>query len=258
MPGRLPGPRLSAASSTTLVIIRQPSAAPCRVASIGVCRTLTTDTRRALVVRGGWDGHQPVAITDLFLPFLKEQGFSVETAEDLAVYEDAELLTATDLVVQCWTMGTITREQTAGLSAAVRAGTGLAGWHGGIVDSFRGELDYQRLTGGQFLMHPPGYHDHTVRLLPEHASHPVIAGLQDFTVHTEQYWMSTDPLVEVLATTTFPAGEIHDRPAVMPAVWTRTWGRGRVFVSTIGHKPDDFDVPEVRTLTERGLLWASR
>lgn len=215
-------------------------------------------SRRALVVRGGWEGHRPVTITDLFVPFLRENGFTVETADTLDVYTDTGLLAATDLVVQCWTMGEIGAEQCAGLAAAVRAGTGLAGWHGGIVDSFRGNVDYQLLTGGQFLTHPPGFSDHTVRISPERADHPVVAGLADFDVHTERYWMSTDPLIEVLATIGFEADELRSRPVTMPAVWTRTWGAGRVFVSTIGHKPDDFDVPEVRTLTERGLLWASR
>ncbi|MFG2675471.1 ThuA domain-containing protein [Streptomyces sp. NPDC048445] len=218
---------------------------------------MTTHTRRALVVRGGWNGHQPVTISDGFLPFLDEQGFAVETSEDLAVYEDAERLAATDLIVHCWTMGTITPEQRENLSAAVRAGTGLAGWHGGIVDCFH-DHGYHLLTGGKFVMHPPGFHDHTYNFLPERADHPVIAGLDDFSVHTEQYWVLTDPRIDVLATTTFPAAEPHDGPAVMPAVWTRAWGAGRVFVSTIGHKPDDFEVPQVRTLTERGLLWASR
>ncbi|AIS02198.1 hypothetical protein SGLAU_31320 [Streptomyces glaucescens] len=220
-----------------------------------------TTNRRALVVRGGWEGHDPVTLTDLFVPFLKDSGYTVDTAEDLAVYEDAERLAATDLVVQCWTMGDITAEQSRGLSAAVRAGTGLAGWHGGIVDAFRGDLDYFLLTGGQFLMHPPGFVDHTVNLVPERSGHPVTRGLADFRVHTEQYWVATDPAVDVLATTTFAADQYRaDREArvVMPAVWTRRHGAGRVFVSAIGHKADDFDVPEVRTLTERGLLWASR
>jgi hypothetical protein len=219
---------------------------------------VTDPTRKALVVRGGWEGHSPVAITDLFLPFLKGQGFQVETAETLDVYTDAELLAGADLIVQCWTMGAITPEQSRGLIAAVRAGTGLAGWHGGIVDSFRGDVDYHLLTGGQFLMHPDGFVDHTVRLVPERADHPIVAGLADFPVHTEQYWVSTDPDIEVLATTTFPVDEERDRPVVMPTVWTRRRGAGKVFVSAIGHKADDFDVPEVRALTERGLLWASR
>jgi type 1 glutamine amidotransferase len=219
---------------------------------------VTPPTRRALVVRGGWEGHSPVAITDLFLPFLKEQGFQVETSETLDVYTDADLLAATDLVVQCWTMGEITSAQSKGLIEAVRAGTGLAGWHGGIIDSFRGDIDYHLLTGGQFLMHPHGFLDYPVSLVPERAGHPVIAGLADFQVHTEHYWVSTDSDIDVLATTTFPPDEERDHPVVMPAVWTRNSGAGRVFVSAIGHKADDFDVPEVRALTERGLLWASR
>jgi type 1 glutamine amidotransferase len=216
--------------------------------------------RRALVVRGGWEGHDPVTITDLFLPFLKDHGYAVDTADDLAVYEDAERLAATDLVVQCWSMGEITAGQSRGLSAAVRAGTGFAGWHGGIIDAFRGDLDYFLLTGGQFLMHPPGFVDHEVNPVPERSDHPVLRGLGDFRVHTEQYWVATDPAIDVLATTTFgaDADTDHDTPVVMPAVWTRRHGAGRVFVSAIGHKADDFDVPEVRTLTERGLLWASR
>jgi uncharacterized protein len=217
---------------------------------------VTDPIRKALVVRGGWEGHAPVEITDLFLPFLKDQGFTVEVSDSLEVYQDAALLAATDLVVQCWTMGAITAEQSRGLADAVRAGTGFAGWHGGIIDSFRGDVDYLRLTGGQFLMHPPGFVDYTVDLAP--GGHPITAGLRDFAVHTEHYWVATDPANEVLASSVFPAGGDRARDVVMPQVWTRTCGAGRVFVSAIGHKADDFDVPEVRAITERGLLWASR
>jgi type 1 glutamine amidotransferase len=219
---------------------------------------MTTEEKRALVVRGGWPGHEPVVTTDLFVPFLRDNGYEVEISDSLAVYEDAGRLAATDLVVQCWTMGEITKEQCAGLVTAVRAGTGFAGWHGGIVDAFRGDVDYTLLTGGQFLMHPSGFSDHTVTLVKERADHPVIAGLGDFQVHTEKYWMATDGDIDLLATTEFEPGERRPHAVTMPAVWTRTVEAGRVFVSTIGHKPDDFDVPEVRMLTERGLLWASR
>lgn len=225
---------------------------------MGVCNAVTDPIRKALVVRGGWEGHAPVEITDLFLPFLKDRGFTVEVSDSLGVYTDADLLAATDLVVQCWTMGEITGEQSRGLSAAVRAGTGFAGWHGGIIDSFRGDVGYAQLTGGQFLMHPAGFVDYTVDLVPERAQHPVVAGLADFAVHTEHYWVATDPANDVLATSVFPAGGDRAQPVVMPQVWTRTHGAGRVFVSAIGHKADDFDVPEVRAITERGLLWASR
>ncbi|WP_097229247.1 ThuA domain-containing protein [Streptomyces zhaozhouensis] len=219
--------------------------------------------RRALVIRGGWEGHAPVETTDLFLPFLRDQGFEVTVSDSLDAYLDADALAATDLVVQCWTMGEITPEQTEGLAAAVRAGTGLAGWHGGICDAFRANTRYQWLTGGQFVMHPERWLDHTVDVRPDRADHPVVAGLPgQIPLHTEQYLVHTDPSVDVLATTTFSATDQdvpeESRGVTCPAVWTRRWGAGRVFVSTIGHKPDDLTDDTVRTLTERGLLWAAR
>ncbi|MDT0345777.1 ThuA domain-containing protein [Streptomyces litchfieldiae] len=218
--------------------------------------------RRALVVRGGWDGHVPVEATDLFIPFLRERGFEVTVSDTLDSYLDADALAATDLVVQCWTMGEITREQSAGLAAAVAAGTGLAGWHGGICDAFRDNTEYQWLTGGQFVMHPPEFVRHTVDVVPARADHPVLRGLPStLPVHTEQYLVHTAPDIDVLATTTFAADDgipAAARGVTSPAVWTRQWGAGRVFISVIGHKLDDLTDPAVRELTERGLLWAAR
>ena len=211
-------------------------------------------TRRALVTRGGWEGHVPAEATDLFIPFLRENDFEVRVSDDLDSYLD---LDGTDLVLQCISMGEITGEQSKGLEAAVRAGTGLAGWHGGIVDSFRTSADYQFMTGGQFVSHPGGFVDHRIEVVSDD---PIVEGITHFDLHTEQYYVHADPTNNVLATTTFRAHP--DYPwiagATMPAVWTRTWGDGRVFVCTPGHKLEDLEVPEVRTIIERGLLWASR
>jgi uncharacterized protein len=216
--------------------------------------------RRALVVRGGWEGHVPVEATQRFIPFLEEQGFEVSVHDDLEVYTDADELARTDLVLQCYTQGTATDAQVNGLSAAVLAGTGLAGWHGGIVDSFRASPPYLHLTGGQWAAHPGDFVKYSVSVVPERADHPIVAGLDSWELDTEQYWTLTDDLNDVLVTTCFRSGP--DTPwradMVAPAVWTRLWGSGRVFVSTMGHKLEDLDIPEVRTLTERGLLWASR
>ncbi|TDE15003.1 ThuA domain-containing protein [Jiangella asiatica] len=234
---------------------------------------MTSTTRHALVIRGGWDGHAPVAATGLFIPFLEKSGFEVRVEESLDVLTEAAAMADTDLVVQCWTMGTITQEQFAGLSGAVRAGTGLAGWHGGIADAFRNTSDYLHLVGGQFATHPsrpaaectPGaqennYLRHRVNIRPERADHPIVAGLADFDLETEQYWVLTDDYNDVLATTTHPAREDQPwhRAVTCPAVWTREWGRGRVFVATPGHQPAVLEHPTVRTIIERGLLWASR
>lgn len=222
--------------------------------------TQTTQARRALIVRGGWEGHEPVEATKRFMPFLAEHGFEVEVSETLDVYLEPERISAFDLVVQCWTMGEMTEAHAQGLATAVMAGTGLAGWHGGIVDSFRTVPDYLQLTGGQFATHPGGFRTHSVTVVPDRADHPIVAGLDTWEQYTEQYWILTDAYNDVLATTCFQPeeGAPWDRAVLMPAVWTRVWGKGRVFVSTIGHKLEDLDLAPVRTLTERGLLWASR
>ena len=211
---------------------------------------------RILVVRGGWPGHEPVACTELFIPRLRAHGHTVEVAETLAVYDDAAELAAAGLIVQCWTDGRLTERQEHNLVARVRAGAGFAGWHGGIVATADGSRDYQFMVGGRFLCHPGGFVDHTVDIVAEH---PVVAGIDSFRVHTEQYFCHTDPTLEVLATTTFTGdhGAPETAGAVMPVVWLRRFGQGRVFVSTLGHGPADLAVPEVATITERGLLWAA-
>ncbi|MCY1136478.1 ThuA domain-containing protein [Actinoplanes sp. Pm04-4] len=226
----------------------------------------------ALVVRGGWEGHRPVEATDLFLPFLAGHGFDVRISESTTVYGDARLMAGIDLIVQCVTMSEIEREALDGLRAAVAAGTGFTGWHGGIADSFRASSDYLQLVGGQFATHPgkePGarcgdetdnFLPHTVDLTPLGREHPVTAGLEDFELTTEQYWVLHDDLIDVLATTTHPVQPWHPwrRPITSPAIWTRQWGAGRIVVTTPGHSLDVLGHPSVRTVIERGMLWASR
>lgn len=228
--------------------------------------------RRALIVRGGWEGHQPVEATDLFRPFLESQGFAVRVEEDNAVYADAEAMAATDLIVQSVTMSEISAEALAGLRSAVAAGTGLAGWHGGIADSYRSSSDYLQLVGGQFATHPSkrpeelvgdasdNYVPHTIEFTDLGRDHEITRGLDDFSLTTEQYWVLHDDLVDVLATTTHPVQPYHPwhRPITSPAVWTRQWGEGRVFVATPGHSVEVLRDDNVRTIIERGMLWASR
>jgi len=218
---------------------------------------VTRVRKRALVVRGGWEGHRPVEATDRYAGVLERSGYDVTRSGTLDAYLDADLLAQTDLVVQCWTMGTITPEQSAGLSAAVRAGTGLAGWHGGIIDAFRADLAYHLMTGAQFVRHPKEFVEYEVRIV---SRHPIVAGLAPFRVRTEQYYVHADPSNEVLAVT-----DHVDDPEVpglggitMPVTYVRRWGRGRVFVTAIGHKLDDLAVPEVDAMITRGMLWASR
>jgi len=217
--------------------------------------------RNALVVRGGWEGHDPINTTNIFIPFLESSGFRVRVEDTLEAYADQPLMEEIDLVVQCWTMGEILPGELEGLRAAIERGTGFAGWHGGVVDSFRIASDYLQLMGAQFAAHPNDLVRHTVQVVPDRVDHEIVVGLpRQFSLTTEQYWMLTDPLNDVLATTTIPAGESTpwDQDVVSPAVWTRRWGAGKIFVSTMGHQVADLEVPEVREITQRGLMWAAR
>jgi uncharacterized protein len=213
----------------------------------------------ALIIRGGAAFHFPVETTDSFLPFLAEAGYAVRIAETLDVYDDERLLADTDLIIQCWTTGDLSRERAQRLDAAVRAGTGFAGWHGGVVAAFT-ERHYQWMTGGWFVCHPDNFVPHELVVRPERADHPIVAGIDRVALNTERYWMLADGLSDVLATITFPAEPQSPwrEPVTHPAVWTRQWGAGRIFVSTVGHHLPDLDIPEIRTLTERGLRWATR
>jgi type 1 glutamine amidotransferase len=211
------------------------------------------------MVRGGWEGHEPEKTSGRFEAFLLEQGFDVVVSRTLDAYLDEDLMARVDLVVQTWTMDEISDQQFDGLHGAVLRGAGFAGWHGGIIDSFRKSTRYQFMTGAQWVAHPDGIIDYSVEFVRDEREHPLIAGLDDFRIHTEQYYMHMDSRNRVYATTTF--GVSKEAPwvadTVMPVVWTRTWGEGRVFVNAIGHQDRDFAVPQVEAVTRRGLLWAA-
>ena len=211
--------------------------------------------RRALIVHGGWDGHQPAAFADHYATVLRGEGFEVELRDTLDALRDGEALGRLSLIVPIWTMGTIEASQLQPLTEAVAGGVGLAGFHGGMGDAFRAATDYQFMVGGQFVSHPDGIKDYEVHVLDD----PLTQGLSDFRVHSEQYYMHVDPSNHVLATTTFdPETTPWVAGTVMPVAWTRRWGAGRVFYSSLGHAPAELDVPEARELLRRGMLWAVR
>ncbi len=214
-------------------------------------------SKSALVVWGGWDGHEPRQCMEIFAPYLEGQGYDVRIENSLDVYEDADYMNSLSLIVPIWTMGEITREQEQGLLNAVKSGVGIAGWHGGMGDAFRKNCEYQFMVGGQWVAHPGGIIDYVVNITKP--DDPIVAGLSDFAMKSEQYYMHVDPGNEVLATTTLSGEHIAwVEGTVMPAVWKRVWGEGRVFYSSVGHVAADFDVEEARTIVERGMLWASR
>jgi len=211
--------------------------------------------KKVLFVWGGWMGHEPDKCRDIFVPWMKSEGAVVTVSDTLNSYVDLDLKKDFDLIVQTWTMGTIESRQEKALLDAVKSGTGIAGWHGGLGDSFRNNTEYQFMVGGQWVAHPGGVIDYRVNITDH--SDPVTKGLSDFDMHSEQYYMHIDPNVKVLATTTF-GGQNADwiEGDVMPVAWKKYYGKGRVFYSSLGHVADDYKVPQALEIQKRGILWA--
>jgi type 1 glutamine amidotransferase len=209
----------------------------------------------ALIVHGGWDGHQPQAFAELCAALLRDEGLSVRVADSLDALSDRTALSRLSLIVPIWTMGTIGAEPLAALLDAVARGVGIAGFHGGMGDAFRDATDFQFMVGGQFVAHPDGIKEYDVNLVDD----PLTRGLADFRVRSEQYYMHVDPSNHVLATTVFqPQTAPWVAGTVMPVAWTRRWGDGRVFYSSLGHAPEELDEHEARELLRRGMAWAAR
>ncbi len=204
---------------------------------------------KALIVYGGWEGHEPDKVAEILAGELRDAGAEVELSDTLDAFADGEKLKSLDLIVPEWTMGEISKEQLNPLCEAVRSGVGLAGVHGGLGDSFRKATEYQFMVGGQWVAHPGNIIDYRVHIV-DHADE-VTAGLDHFDMRSEQYYMHVDPSNHVLATTTF-----EFNGCTMPVAWKRMYGKGRVFYSSLGHVAADLDVPEARTIIRRGMLWA--
>lgn len=208
-------------------------------------------SKQALIVWGGWDGHQPEEVAGIFAGLLREEGFDVEVSDTLDSFKDAERLAGVDLIVPVWTMGKIESEQLNPLIAAVKeGGTGIAGCHGGMADSFRNEVEYQYMVGGQWVAHP-GNDGVTYTVRIKDRGHPLTEGMDDFVVVSEKYYMHVDPAIHVHAVT--DSGDVE-----MPVVWTKTYGAGKVYYNSLGHQANIVRMPETLELMRRGLLWATR
>ncbi len=212
--------------------------------------------REALIVWGGWAGHEPEQGARIVAQMLEEEGFSVHVADTTAAFADPRIA-GMSLIVPIYTMGKIEKAELASLARAVEGGVGLGGYHGGMGDAFREAPEYQFMVGGQWVAHPGNIIDYTVHVVKP--DDPVMEGIDDFPYRSEQYYMHVDPGNEVLATTTF-TGEHASwiDGVVMPVVWKRRHGKGRVFYSSLGHVAKEFEVREMRTILKRGLLWAAR
>lgn len=214
--------------------------------------------KRILIVYGGWEGHEPRQTVEVFLPWLKAEGALVDTTSNLGVYADRTYMSTVDLIIQNVSSSTLSHDQERGLLAAVKGGVGLAGWHGGLGSSFYQNVRFHYMVGGQWVAHPGNIIDYEVIITD--TNDPLLKGIsKSFHLKSEQYYMHVDPNVKVLATTTF-SGKHDDwiDGTTMPVVWKKTYGKGRVFYSSLGHVAADFQVPEVLEIMKRGIVWAAQ
>ncbi len=205
---------------------------------------------KALIVFGGWNGHEPDKTAEIMATQLRGKGIEVDLSEDLNSFVDSEKLVAEyDLLTPHWTMGDMENEQQKGICDAVENGCSIGGIHGGMGDSFRKACQYQFMVGGQFVSHPGGGKTvYDVNFTDEKS--PITEGMATFSVTSEQYYMHVDPGNRVLATTQF--GNM-----TMPVAWTRKWGKGNVFYCSLGHNAEHLSQPEALELVTRGLVWAA-
>lgn len=216
--------------------------------------------KKALIVQGGWSGHEPDKVSKVFGEILSDEGFQVEIHDNLDILKDEEKLLSLNILVPVWTMGEITNEQLNPVLKAIESGVGIAGCHGGMCDSFRNSTQWQFMTGSQWVAHP-GNDGVEYEVSIVNSSSPIVSDISNFKVKSEQYYLHIDPAVNVLAYTTFPVIEgphsTNGRVNV-PVVYTKTWGKGRVFYNSLGHHADIFEIPEAKELMKRGFLWASK
>lgn len=215
---------------------------------------------KALITWGGWDGHEPDQVAEIFRAMLSEAGFAVAVTDSLDCLDEAEALGAYDLIVPVWTMSELSRDRASNVSEAVARGAGLAGCHGGMCDAFRDNVLWQFMTGANWVAHPGGDGVH-YRVEITEPEHELVSGIGDFDVESEQYYLHVDPANHVLATSRFPTVTwFHspNGPVDMPVAWIRRWGMGRVYYNALGHKADVIRSGPAHEMLRRGLLWAAR
>ncbi len=216
--------------------------------------------KRALVTWGGWMGHEPDKVAQLFAGDLRAEGFEVEVTDSLACFDDLEALTALSLIVPIWTISTVAQRRTKNVAEAVAEGVGLAGCHGGMCDAFRNDVLWQFMTGAQWVAHP-GNDGVEYRVRITDPANPLVAGIGDFDVKTEQYYLHIDPAVKVHAVTDFPLVDgphAANGPVAMPVAFTKMWGKGRVYYNALGHQANVIDHGPAREMLRRGMIWAAR
>jgi type 1 glutamine amidotransferase len=200
---------------------------------------------KVLVFTGGsiHDGHGIGLSLEATLK--KDDRFEVTRIENDLEALVAPKLDPFDVVVFEYTVGEITEAQKRGIMSAVASGKGFVGIHS-AADSFRGDPDWEAFVGGHFITHP-AYRQFQVSVTDEKSS--VTDGIAEFFITDEQYILDYDSRVKVLGSGLY-------KGKVMPAIWTKSWGKGKVYYMSFGHDPRSCEQEIFKTLLVRAVRWA--
>ncbi len=216
-------------------------------------------TKRAMVIVNGDDIHHDLLSASLvFQQLASEAGYATRRAIGTSRFVEPRPETAEADVYVLYTAGGLfdTAQQQA-LLDAVKAGKGVVALHGANIMGWEGDRlasAYRplfELVGNRYLSHGPGHHEgrHTIEIVTEH---PVTAGVGTFDLFDEYYEFElADDNVTVLAQ------RRRDDGVVIPVLYVRQVGEGRVVYLALGHDMRSWGEPPVRALVRQAITWAA-
>lgn len=167
------------------------------------------------------------------------------------ILEDFDLNKKYDLILayhqEAYTK--LTPKQRDGMMHFVRSGGPWLGMHS-AADSFKNDPDFIRMVGGKFKTHPPFGEMHVQRVIGDHF---ILEGIEDFTTRDEFYYLSDCNLGDK---NILLVGKGPNDGKTRPVAWTKTYGRGKVFYTVLGHNVEAFENPHFQNLMHRAVLWA--
>ncbi len=214
-----------------------------------------------------------------------QHGFDVTTSKDGQVFDSKDFRKYA--AVLFYTTGDLTMPGTdknppmspqgkQALLDAIHGGLGFVGVHAG-ADTFHTEPDpadlsnryvahgeqsdpYLRMLGGEFILHGSTPRLQTANVVVNDAKFPGLEGVTSPVSFTEEWYSLKDfqPDLHVILTldTQGMKGEPYQRPPY-PVTWARMDGKGRVFYTAMGDRPENWSIPFFLNLLAGGIRWAT-
>ncbi|MFF2091242.1 ThuA domain-containing protein [Paenibacillus sp. NPDC058174] len=145
----------------------------------------------------------------------------------------------------------LTPEEQLQIVQKVRSGMGMMFIHAGLVLIEPDSPFYMELNSGRFVEHSP-YHVEVTNNPVTSYKHPIIEGIEPFTVLDEHYYCQVDTTrTDVILFST-------SQHVTAAGGWAHGVGAGKVVALTPGHNPEALGHPQMIQLMKNGADWAVR